>query len=342
MHKHSLKIAVVGATGNVGRALLRILAERDFNPDHVIALASENSVGKKISCGEEKILTVKSLATFNFKDCDVAFFAAGSKISKEYAVKASKDCLVIDNASVFRTDEVIPLIVPEVNPNDIPATPTGLITNPNCAIIPICVALKPLHDIAIVERVIVSTYQSVSGAGKKAMDELDLQTKSLFTANPVPAQAFTRPIAFNVIPQIDTFLDSGYTGEEQKMRQEIKKILDDDIELSATCVRVPTFIGHCAAVHVEFSKKMSIEQIVTSWKKTPGLQFMANNEDFSTTLDAANQDDIFISRLRQDVTYPNGIVFWIASDNMRKGAALNAIQILESWLEKTKRLSVAS
>ena len=345
MNKSTLKIAVVGATGNVGRVMLNILAERGFNAANVYAVASENSKGKKISFGDDSVLTVEGLNDFDFSTVDVGLFSPGSKISAEFATKAAKaGCVVIDNTSYFRTDPKVPLIIPDVNPEDIlDCKNKNIIANPNCAIAPIAIALKPLHDVNPVKRVIVSTYQSVSGAGKAAMEELDQQTRSLFTGTPKPSEKLPRPIAYNLIPHIDNFLESGYTGEENKMRDELKKILDSTIELSATCVRVPVFVGHCSSVHVEFEKPFLVADALEILQNAPGIQVMDADDplDYATPLDAAGQDDVFISRLRQDVSHKNGLVFWTASDNLRKGAALNAVQILELWLEYKNKKKVA-
>lgn len=337
MDKSTLKIVVVGATGNVGRVMLNILQERGFKASNIRAVASENSKGKKVSFGEDDTLIVESLQDFDFSTVDVGLFSPGSKISQEYATKAAQQgCVVIDNTSYFRNDPTIPLIIPEVNPEHIAGYKAkNIIANPNCAIAPIAVALKPLHDENPVKRVIVSTYQSVSGAGKAAMEELDQQTRSLFTGTPKPSEKLPRPIAYNLIPQIDDFLESGYTGEENKMRDELKKILDPKIELSATCVRVPVFVGHCSSVHVEFEKPFLVADALEILQNAAGIEVVDAEDplDYATPLDAAGQDSIFVSRLRQDASHRNGLVFWTASDNLRKGAALNAVQILELWLD---------
>lgn len=345
MDRSALKIAVVGATGNVGRMMLNILAERGFNASQVRAIASTKSAGKKVSFGDDDILIVEELNNFDFSDVDVGLFSPGGKISAEYAPKATAaGCIVIDNTSYFRDDEEIPLIIPEVNAKDIAAYKNkNIIANPNCAIAPIAVALKPLHDRNSVKRVIVSTYQSVSGAGKAAMEELDQQTRSLFTGTPTPAETLPRPIAYNLIPHIGTFMESGYTGEEAKMCEEIKKILDPEIEFSATCVRVPVFIGHCSSVHVEFENPFFVSEALEILQDSPGLQVLDADDpmDYATPLDAAGQDDVLISRLRQDTSHPNGLVFWTASDNLRKGAALNAVQILELLINYQKTQKAA-
>jgi aspartate-semialdehyde dehydrogenase len=341
MNKSTVKIAVVGATGNVGRLMLKILEERGFNSANVRVIASQKSEGKKVSFGEDEVLIVEALEGFDFSTVDVGLFSPGSKVSAIYAPKAATaGCVVIDNTSCFRSDPKIPLIIPEVNGQDIANYKNkNIISNPNCAIAPIAMALKPLHDRNHVKRVVVSTYQSVSGAGKAAMEELDQQTRSLFTGTPTPAENLPRPIAHNLIPHIGDFEDSGYTGEESKMRDELKKMLGSKIELSATCVRVPVFVGHCSAVHVEFEKPFLVEDALKILQNTSGIQVMDADDpmDYATPLDAAGYDDVFISRLRQDSSHANGLVFWTTSDNLRKGAALNAVQILELWLEHTQK-----
>ena len=345
MQKESVKIAVVGATGNVGRSMLGILSERGFQAKQVFAVASEKSAGRKVSFGDDATLEVSAIDNFDFSKIDVALFSPGSKVSAVYAPKAaSAGCVVIDNTSYFRTDPEIPLIIPEVNPEDIAMHANkNIIANPNCAVAPIALALKPLHEENAVVRVVVSTYQSVSGAGKSAMDELDQQTRSLFTGTPKPAEVLPRPIAYNIIPQIDVITNSGYTGEELKMNLELKKILDPEIELSATCVRVPVFVGHCSCVHVEFENKFSTSDALKIWQKTKGLKVTdaEDHMDYATPLDAAGEDDVLVSRLRQDMSLPNGLVFWTASDNLRKGAALNAVQILELLIDYKQKLKAA-
>ncbi len=345
MDKLTVKIAVVGATGNVGRIMLKILEERGFNSKNIYAVASEKSEGKKVSFGDDEVIIVESINMFDFSKVDIGLFSPGSKVSSQYAPIAAKSgCVVIDNTSYFRDDPKIPLIIPEVNGQEIEYYANKkIIANPNCAIIPIAMALKVLHNKNHVKRVIVSTYQSVSGAGKAAMEELDQQTRSLFTGTPTPAEHLARPIAYNLIPHIGEFEESGYTGEEVKMRHELKKILDPKIELSATCVRVPVFVGHCSAVHVEFEKPFLADDALEILQNSPGIQVMDAEDpmDYATPLDAAGGDDVLISRLRQDTSHPNGLVFWTASDNLRKGAALNAVQILELWLEHEKNKKAA-
>lgn len=340
MDKLNIKVAVVGATGNVGRIMLKILEERGFSAKNTYAIASEKSEGKKVSFGEDDILIVKAINNFDFSKVDVALFSPGSRISSQYAPKAAKaGCVVIDNTSHFRNDPEIPLVVPEVNGKAIENYANkNVISNPNCAIIPVAMALNALNSKNNVKRVIISTYQSVSGAGKAAMEELDQQTRSLFTGTPTPAENLPRPIAHNLIPHIGEFEDSGYTGEESKMRNELKKILDEKIELSATCVRVPVFVGHCSTVHVEFEKPFLADEAIEILQNSPGILVVDAEDpmDYATPLDAAGRDDVLISRLRQDSSHPNGLVFWTASDNLRKGAALNAVQILELWMEYKK------
>lgn len=337
MDKSNIKIAVVGATGNVGRIMLNILEERGFNSKNTYAVASAKSEGKKVSFGDDDILIVQAIDNFDFSNVDVALFSPGSEVSSQYAPKAAKaGCIVIDNTSYFRNDPEIPLIVPEVNGHTISgSSKKNIISNPNCAIIPIAMALNALHGKNNVKRVIVSTYQSVSGAGKAAMEELDQQTRSLFTGTPTPAENLPRPIAHNLIPQIGEFEDSGYTGEESKMRNELKKILDEHIEFSATCVRVPVFVGHCSSVHAEFEKPFLVSEAMELLQNAPGILVVDADDpmDYATPLDAAGRDDILISRLRQDSSHPGGLAFWTASDNLRKGAALNSVQILELWME---------
>lgn len=345
MDRSNLKIAVVGATGNVGRMMLNILAEREFNVSQVRAVASAKSAGKKVSFGDDDVLIVEDLNNFDFSTVDVGLFSPGSKVSAEYAPKAAANgCVVIDNTSYFRNDSAIPLIIPEVNAKDIANYKNkNIISSPNCALAPIALALKPLHDKNLVKRVIVSTYQSVSGAGKAAMEELDQQTRSLFTGTPKPAEALTRPIAYNLIPHIGEFEDSGYTGEEAKMRDELKKILDSSIELSSTCVRVPVFIGHCSSVHAEFEAPFSVNEALAILQNAPGIRVTDIDDpmDYATPLDVVGYDDVLVSRVRQDVSHSNGLVFWTTSDNLRKGAALNAVQILELLIKYLRKQKVA-
>lgn len=336
--KKEIKIAVVGATGNVGRAVLSILAERNFPAQNIIPLASERSSGQQVSYGEDDVLSIRPLQTYDFSDTQLAIFSPGSKISAEYAPKAAKQgCIVIDNTSHFRMDPDVPLIIPEINGDQIHQyKKKNIIANPNCSTIQLLMALKPLHDLAIVKRIVACTYQSVSGAGKEAMDELMFQTKSVLVNQELQNQVFSKPIAFNIIPQIDVFLDSGDTKEEWKMAVETQKILDQHIKLTATCVRVPVFIGHAVAAHVEFEKNITPAEARSALKSFKGIQLEDNTreESFTTPYEIAGENDVYVSRIRQDATVPHGLNLWITADNIRKGAALNAIQIAEDLIEK--------
>ncbi|MFG1351627.1 aspartate-semialdehyde dehydrogenase [Xanthobacter autotrophicus] len=326
------KVAVVGATGNVGREILSILAERGFPADEVVALASRRSQGVEVSFGD-KTLKVKALETYDFSDTDICLMSAGGTVSKEWSPKiGAQGCVVIDNSSQWRMDPDVPLIVPEVNADAIVGfTKKNIIANPNCSTAQLVVALKPLHDAATIKRVVVSTYQSVSGAGKDAMDELFTQTRAIFVSDPVEPKKFPKRIAFNLIPQIDVFLDDGSTKEEWKMVAETKKILDPKIKLTATCVRVPVFISHSESVNVEFEKELSAEDARKILREAPGIIVIDTREPggYATPHEAAGEDATFISRLRDDPTVDNAINFWCVSDNLRKGAALNAVQIAE-------------
>jgi aspartate-semialdehyde dehydrogenase len=332
------KVAVVGATGAVGREMLKTLAERDFPVGEVIALASARSVGSEVSFGEKSVLKVRNLETFDFKGTDLALFSPGAAISAVHAPRAAAaGCIVIDNTSQFRMDHDVPLVVPEVNPQALKRfAKRGIIANPNCSTIQMVVALKPLHDIARVKRVVVSTYQSVSGAGKEGMDELFNQTRAIYVNDATTPEQFTKPIAFNCIPHIDKFMDDGATKEEWKMAVETRKILDPDIAVFATCVRVPVFIGHAEAVHVEFEGPISVEQAWEALRDAPGVQLVDKREDggYVTPTEAAGEDAVFVSRIRRDLTVPHGLAFWCVADNLRKGAALNAVQIAELLIEQ--------
>ena len=332
------KVAVVGATGNVGREMLAILAERKFPVDEVVALASSRSVGREVSFGEKDILKVRDLATFDFKGFDIGLFSPGSKVSAEYAPRAAKaGCVVIDNTSQFRMDPDVPLVVPEVNPEDLDwHTKRNIIANPNCSTIQMVVALKPLHDIAKIKRIVVSTYQSTSGAGKGAMDELFNQTKGIYVNDAKSQEEFTKQIAFNVIPHIDVFMDDGATKEEWKMSVETRKILDKDIKVHATCVRVPVFVGHGEAVTVEFAKPLSDKQARDVLREAPGVAVVDHRADggYVTPVECAGEDAVYVSRIRRDPTVKNGLSMWVVSDNLRKGAALNTIQIAETLIRK--------
>ncbi|PYE88991.1 aspartate-semialdehyde dehydrogenase [Phyllobacterium leguminum] len=326
------KVAVVGATGNVGREMLNILEERGFPADEVVVLASRRSQGTEVSYGD-RTLKVKALDTYDFSDTDICLMSAGGTVSKEWSPKiAAQGCVVIDNSSAWRYDQDVPLIVPEVNPDAIEGfRKRNIIANPNCSTAQLVVALKPLHDAAKIKRVVVATYQSVSGAGKEGMDELFEQSRGVFVADPITTKKFTKRIAFNVIPHIDVFMEDGYTKEEWKMVAETKKMLDPKIKLTATCVRVPVFIGHSEAVNIEFEKPISAEEAREILRDAPGCQVIDKHEDggYITPYESAGEDDTFISRIREDITVENGLAMWIVSDNLRKGAALNAIQIAE-------------
>jgi aspartate-semialdehyde dehydrogenase len=329
----SYRVAVVGATGNVGREMLQTLAERQFPVKDMIALASERSVGSEVSFGEDDVLKVRALDKFDFKGVDIVLSSAGSKISADFAPRAAAaGAIVIDNTSFYRMDPDVPLVVPEVNPEDIALyRKKGIIANPNCSTIQMVVALKPLHDVVKIKRVVVSTYQSVSGAGKEGMDELFNQTRAVFTNGSLEHKKFTKQIAFNVIPHIDVFMDDGYTKEEWKMAVETRKILDPDIQVTATCVRVPVFIGHSEAVNVEFEGEMSVEHARAVLRGAPGCAVVDHRADegYVTPVESAGEDKVFISRIRKDPTVPHGLNLWVVSDNLRKGAALNAVQIAE-------------
>jgi aspartate-semialdehyde dehydrogenase len=333
----SFKVAVVGATGNVGREMLNILDERGFPVSEVVALASRRSQGTEVSFGD-RTLKVKALDTYDFSDTDLCVMSAGGNVSKEWSPKIGKQgCVVIDNSSAFRYDPDVPLIVPEVNPDAIELfSRKNIIANPNCSTAQLVVALKPLHDVATIKRVVVATYQSVSGAGKEGMDELFTQTRAVFVADQVDVKKFTKRIAFNVIPHIDVFLDDGFTKEEWKMVAETKKMLDPKIKLTATCVRVPVFIGNSEAVNIEFEKPITADEAREILREAPGCQVLDKRENggYITPLESAGEDATFISRIREDSTVDNGLAMWVVSDNLRKGAALNAVQIAELLVER--------
>lgn len=327
------KVAVVGATGVVGREMLQVLEERRFPADEVVALASRRSVGKEVSFGDTKILKIQALENYDFAGTDIALFAAGSAVSKEFAPKAAKaGCTVIDNASYYRMDPDVPLIVPEVNPDAVDGyTKKNIIANPNCSTAQMVVALKPLHDLATIKRVVVSTYQSVSGAGNEAMDELFAQSRAIFVNDNIEKNRFTKQIAFNVIPHIDDFMADGSTKEEWKMMVETQKILDGDIEVTATCVRVPVFIGHSEAINIEFENPIDEGRAREVLRESPGIMVVDKREDegYVTPVECVGDYATFISRIRKDPTVENGLNLWCVSDNLRKGAALNAVQIAE-------------
>jgi aspartate-semialdehyde dehydrogenase len=331
------KVAVVGATGNVGREMLGILAERSFPADEVVALASPRSQGTEISFGD-RILKCKTLDHYDFSDVDICLMSAGSPVSKQWSPRiAAAGAVVIDNSSQWRYDSDVPLIVPEVNADAVASfRKKGIIANPNCSTAQLVVALKPLHDRAKIKRVVVATYQSVSGAGKDAMDELFSQTKSVFTLEETENKKFPKRIAFNVIPHIDVFMEDGYTKEEWKMMAETKKILDPKIKLTATCVRVPVFIGHSEAVNVEFEQPITADEARDILRSAPGCLVIDKPEPggYVTPYECAGEDATYISRIREDGTVENGLSMWIVSDNLRKGAALNAIQIAECLINR--------
>ena len=331
------KVAVVGATGNVGRVMLEILAERSFPADEVVALASRRSLGTEVSFGD-KTLKVKALEHYDFSDVDICLMSAGSAVSKEWSPKIAKaGAVVIDNSSCWRNDADVPLIVPEVNADAIAGfRKKGIIANPNCSTAQLVIALKPLHDKAKITRVVVATYQSVSGAGKEAMDELFAQTKSVFVLGEITPKKFSKRIAFNVIPHIDEFMDDGFTKEEWKMVVETKKILDPKIKVVATCVRVPVFVGHSEAVNIEFANPITADEARDLLRKAPGCIVIDKREagGYATPYESAGEDATYISRIREDPTVDSGLVLWCVSDNLRKGAALNAIQIAECLIKR--------
>jgi aspartate-semialdehyde dehydrogenase len=328
------RVAVVGATGNVGREMLNILAERQFPLDEIAAIASPRSTGDLLDFGDGgEELRVRNIEHFDFAGWDIALFAAGSAVSKDYALKAAgAGCTVIDNSSLFRMDPDVPLIVPEVNPEAIEGyRRRNIIANPNCSTAQMVVALKPLHDAAVIKRVVVATYQSVSGAGKQGMDELFEQSRNIFVGNSAEPSRFTKQIAFNVIPHIDDFLDDGSTKEEWKMVVETKKILDPKIKVSATCVRVPVFVGHSEAINIEFEKEISAKEAQDILREAPGVMLVDKREDggYVTPVEAVGEYATYVSRVREDPTVESGLSLWCVSDNLRKGAALNAVQIAE-------------
>jgi aspartate-semialdehyde dehydrogenase len=337
----SYSVAIVGATGNVGMEMLNILAEREFPVSKVHAIASRRSVGREVSFGD-KILKCEDLEQFDFSKVDFVLMSAGGTISKEWSPRIGKTgALVIDNSSAWRYDQDVPLIVPEVNAHVLEEYMArndrkNIIANPNCSTAQLVVALKPLHDAAKIKRVVVATYQSVSGAGKEAMDELWTQTKGIFVTDAPTPQKFTKQIAFNVIPHIDVFMDSGDTKEEWKMTAETKKILDPKIKLTATCVRVPVFVGHAEAVNIEFERSMSAEEAQNLLREAPGLMVVDKREDggYVTPVECVGDYATFVSRIREDATIENGLNLWCVSDNLRKGAALNTVQIAETLVNR--------
>ena len=328
-----LRIAVAGATGAVGREIIKTLAERDFPVSEIVALASGRSVGQPISFGDKQVLKVRKLDDFDFTGFDIALFSPGAEVSAIHAPRAaSVGCVVIDNTSQFRMEPDVPLVVPEVNAHALARyAKRGIIANPNCSTIQMVLALKPLHDRYGCKRVVVSTYQSVSGAGKEGMDELFRNSKAIFVNDPVKPEVFTKNIAFNVIPHIDTFMDDGATKEEWKMAVETRKILSPDIAVFATCVRVPVFIGHAEAITAEFERPVNVGEARDLLRNAPGIVVVDGRDDggYITPVDCQGEDATYVSRLRRDPTVANGLGFWCVADNLRKGAALNAVQIAE-------------
>jgi len=331
------KFAIVGATGNVGTEMLTILSEYNLPVDEVFAVASRKSVGREVSYGDKPLKCV-DLESFDFSKVDIALMSAGGDVSKTWSPKiAAAGAVVIDNSSAFRMDPDVPLVVPEVNADAVAGyTKKGIIANPNCSTIQMVVALKPLHDRAVIKRVVVSTYQSVSGGGKKNMDELWLQTKGIYSNQDLPAINFTKQIAFNVIPHIDVFMDGGDTKEEWKMKAETMKILDPKIKVTATCVRVPTFVGHAEALNIEFENEISADEARAILRESPGIMVVDKQEDggYVTPVECVGEFATFISRIREDSTQDNTLNMWVVSDNLRKGAALNTVQIAESLINR--------
>ena len=329
-----MNIAIVGATGNVGRKTLEVLEKKGLTLGNLYLVASSKSAGKKIHF-QGKDIVVSELENFDFSKVKIAFFAAGGKISEKFAEKAAKHCLVIDNSSFFRMDPDVPLIVPQVNSDDLNNVKKNIIANPNCSTAQLVIALKPLHDLFVIKRIVVSTYQSVSGAGKASMDELIKQTKLALDGKDIKSENFTKPIAFNAIPHIDVFSEDGYTKEELKMRNETKKILGDKIDLTATCVRLPISVSHAESVNIQFEKSFSLEQIKKALNSFDGCKVIDERIDggYSTPLEAEGKDETFISRIREDKTIKNGLNLWIVSDNLLRGAALNAVEIAETLIK---------
>ena len=330
-----MKIAIVGATGNVGRKIIEVLEQKKLLVEDLRLLATKKSAGKELLFNGKKI-KVQNLEDFDFSKVDITFFSAGKKISESYAVKAAKFSVVIDNSSYFRMDPDVPLIVPQVNKHHISNLKKNIIANPNCSTAQMVIVLKPLHDLFDIKRVVVSTYQSVSGAGKASMDELIEQTKDILAEKKVVSKNFTKQIAFNAIPHIDDFLDDGYTKEEIKMINETKKILDHKIELTATCVRIPVMVSHSESLNIEFNKTVSLSEVRKVLAKAPGCKIIDDptNNMYATPIDSAGKNETFISRIRQDKSNKNSINLWIVSDNLLRGAALNAVEIAETYYNK--------
>ena len=329
-----MNIAIVGATGNVGRKIIEVLEKKELSIDNLYLLASSKSAGSKIEF-KGKQHEVFDLENFDFSKAKITFFAAGGKISEKFAVNAAKNSIIIDNSSYFRMDPDVPLIVPQVNPEHLNDIKKNIIANPNCSTAQLVIALKPLHDLFKIKRVVVSTYQSVSGGGKAPMDELIEQTKSVLDNKKVVSKNFTKQIAFNVIPQIDIFSDEGYTKEELKMTNETKKILDEKIDLTATCVRIPVLVSHSESVNIQFEKPFSLDEIKKALDNFEGCKVIDERSDggYSSPVEAAGKDETFISRIREDKTTKNGLNLWIVSDNLLRGAALNAVEIAETLIK---------
>ena len=329
-----MNIAIVGATGNVGRKIIEVLEKKELSIDNLYLVASSKSAGSKIKF-KEKEHEVFDLENFDFSKAKITFFAAGGKISEKFAVNAAKNSLIIDNSSYFRMDPDVPLIVPQVNPEHLNDIKKNIIANPNCSTAQLVIALKPLHDLFKIKRVVVSTYQSVSGGGKAPMDELIEQTKSVLDNKKVESKNFTKQIAFNVIPQIDMFSDEGYTKEELKMTNETKKILDEKIDLTATCVRIPVLVSHSESVNIQFEKPFSLDEVKKALDNFEGCKVIDERSDggYSSPVEAAGKDETFVSRIREDKTTKNGLNLWIVSDNLLRGAALNAVEIAETLIK---------
>ena len=329
-----MNIAIVGATGNVGRKTLEVFDKKNFKFDNLYLVASEKSAGKKITF-RDKEYEIENLENYDFSKANITFFAAGGKIAEKYAENAAKNTIVIDNSSFFRMDPEVPLIVPQVNGSDIKKMKKNIIANPNCSTAQLVIALKPLHDLFKIKRVVVSTYQSVSGGGKAPMDELIEQTKLYLEGKKIDSKNFTKQIAFNIIPHIDVFAEDGYTKEELKMENETKKILDNKIELTATCVRIPVLVSHSEAVNIEFEKSYNLEKVRNALNNAEGCKVIDKRENggYSTPLDATGSDETYISRIREDKTNPNSLNLWIVSDNLLRGAALNSVEIAETIIK---------
>ena len=329
-----MNIAIVGATGNVGRKTLEVFDKKNFKFDNLYLVASEKSAGKKITF-RDKEYEIENLENYDFSKANITFFAAGGKIAEKYAENAAKNTIVIDNSSFFRMDPEVPLIVPQVNGSDIKKMKKNIIANPNCSTAQLVIALKPLHDLFKIKRVVVSTYQSVSGGGKAPMDELIEQTKLYLEGKKIESKNFTKQIAFNIIPHIDVFAEDGYTKEELKMENETKKILDNKIELTATCVRIPVLVSHSEAVNIEFEKPYNLEKVRNALNNAEGCKVIDKRENggYSTPLDATGSDETYISRIREDKTNPNSLNLWIVSDNLLRGAALNSVEIAETIIK---------